>query len=436
MYLSDEELAERFRGNRPGLELVAIENAAVPVTILNISILAQEKKRIELLEEFLLRAIDNNLSEIAEISALLGISAELLEPALVSQLAAHNISYSASAQTVSLTQYGRRSVHELCTISPVETEVPIAFDRAVWKPAGYNVRDVIRRGEAERQGMILLPAKNSKTIGAHDVGIRDVQRLVRTEKADDRFQVLDIVRVRRSRTAYLPVKLLFFAERASVETGLLIVLDGEESLDHQSELAAVGGPEALGLTLDLSNRRNDSFESRMNGRAGPEFAEVPSDDASVSGALVRQLSVYEHGIELQRALSSVKTRLLIMSPSIRRAVVDTQLLADVERLLRRGVQVSIGYGPSGEGNESDEDALRSLRILQQRFAGVFVLSRISSIRASVLLYDDSFVSGNFYWLSFRGEPRKAYRLEGGSRVKSKRRSDAIYLQCQTDLRDS
>lgn len=432
MYLTDEEIAERYRDKRPGLDLVAIENAAVPVTVLNINILAQEKKHVELLEEFLLRGIENGLDEIEDISSLLGITPSLLEPALVSQVASHNIRYDSHSGKVALTYSGKRNVQDLSITKPVETEVPIAFDRTLWKPMGYNSRDLIRRGEAESQGMVLIPAKHSTTIGTTDVRARDVQKLVRTEQANDRFQVLDIVRVQRSRNAYLPVKMLVFAERSTSETELLIVVDGAESSEHQTELSTLGGAKTLNLTVDTSSQ--DIAAEQIESEASLVLESQSSGvDAAGVAPIIRQISVYEHGIELQKALTSAKSRLLIISPWIRRAVVDTQFVADIERLLRRGVQVSIGHGYGKDDSGSDSDAVRRLSNLQRRYTDLFTFVRMENTHAKLLICDDFYVTTSFNWLSFRGDPSRTYRMEEGTLIESKEHADRLYTRYSMEL---
>ena len=400
MYLTDQELAERFRVKRPGLELIAIEDAAVPVTVLNISILAQQKKHISLLEEFLLRAIDAGVRSVDEISTYLGIPSNLVEPALVSQLAAHNVVYDSRRRHATLTTSGVREAQELSTVIPVETEVPIAFDRAIWKPTEYKTRDLIRRGEAESLGKLLIPAKYSTRIGTSDVCARDIQKLVRTERADDRYQVLDIMRVRRRRNAYLPVKMLVFSDNVEPEPELLFVVDGAESADHQAEIAAHGGPDILDVSV-----RNQS------GGAGLESNNIHWVRTpfllllmytGTQRILTRTLSAYEHGIELQRALLDVNSRLLITSPSIFRAVVDRQFLADMERRLLQGVHVAIGYGFGSDNRESDSDAILHLSNLQKRYSDQFALFRVPDCRLNYLVRDNVTISRPLMVIISRG----------------------------------
>lgn len=423
MYLTDQELAERFRVKRPGLELIAIEDAAVPVTVLNISILAQQKKHISLLEEFLLRAIDAGVRSVDEISTYLGIPSNLVEPALVSQLAAHNVVYDSRRRHATLTTSGVREAQELSTVIPVETEVPIAFDRAIWKPTEYKTRDLIRRGEAESLGKLLIPAKYSTRIGTSDVCARDIQKLVRTERADDRYQVLDIMRVRRSRNAYLPVKMLVFSDNVEPEPELLFVVDGAESADHQAEIAAHGGPDILDVSV-----RNQSGGAGLesNNPLGSDSLSPPIDVHGRAANIIRTLSAYEHGIELQRALLDVNSRLLITSPSIFRAVVDRQFLADMERRLLQGVHVAIGYGFGSDNRESDSDAILHLSNLQKRYSDQFALFRVPDCRLNYLVRDNVTIESTFEWLSFRGARGRPYGIDKGVVLNGKEYSDALH----------
>lgn len=434
MYLTDQELAERFKDRRPGLDLLAIENAALPVTVLNVKVLAQERKDVGLLDEFLLRTAESGLAEVPDIASFLGISPGLLETAVVNQLALHNVAYTPGTRRVQLTPHGSQSARDLSTVVPVETEIPIAFDRTVWKPRSYGLRDLIRKREAEEQGMLIIPAKRSATIGKSDLSAQDVQHLVRTEESSNKFQVLDVMRVRRNRNAYLPVKVLVFADRHSSESELLIIVDGEESTEHEVELQVLGGSQTLNLSM--AKDATGALETIPSPEAdvpSAQQAEALAGSSHDSELVLRQLSVYEHGIELQTALASSATRLLIISPWVRRAVVDTQFLADLERRLRAGVSVAIGHGYGSDDRGSDADAIRRLANLQNRFSDRFILSRLPNTHAKILIHDDTYVTTSFNWLSFRGDPARTYRMEEGTLIKGKTYTDEVYSRYLAEL---
>ena len=54
-------LHRRFGDSRPGLELVGIEEAAVPVTVLRADVLAQERKDLPVTEAFTLQFVERHV---------------------------------------------------------------------------------------------------------------------------------------------------------------------------------------------------------------------------------------------------------------------------------------------------------------------------------------------------------------------------------------
>lgn len=53
-FSTDSLLALRYQATRPGLELVTIIDAAIPVAMVTADVLAQDRKPLPLLEEFVL----------------------------------------------------------------------------------------------------------------------------------------------------------------------------------------------------------------------------------------------------------------------------------------------------------------------------------------------------------------------------------------------
>jgi hypothetical protein len=98
--------------------------------------------------------------------------------------------------------------------------------------------------------------------------------------------------------------------------------------------------------------------------AGDQGAQPPVGGGFT--ALVRSVSVFEHADLLNDALSTAKTRVLIIAPRVKKSVVNTDFLAKLERGLRAGVEVTIAHG-YGDDRGSDEQALKRLGNLASRF---------------------------------------------------------------------
>jgi hypothetical protein len=132
---------------------------------------------------------------------------------------------------------------------------------------------------------------------------------------------------------------------------------------------------------------------------------------------VRLLDVYDHRKLLEKALQESQERLLIISPWIRANAVNQFFIQKIENLLRRGVQVWIGYGIAEDEDEGmnryDVQAEEKLQELADKYDS-FSFKRLGDTHAKVLISDTNFVViTSFNWLSFKGDPKRTFRDERG-----------------------
>lgn len=158
----------------------------------------------------------------------------------------------------------------------------------------------------------------------------------------------------------------------------------------------------------------------------PDGADVDLPAQLLADLAVRSVSVFEHADLLAEAVSGASKRLMIISPWVRSAVVNTDFVGQLERRLRAGVEVTIAHGYGDDDSGSDDYALKRLRNLASRFAGKFDLARLKNTHAKILIFDDSWVNTSFNWLSFRGDPSRTYRMEEGTLVSIPNRVDDAY----------
>ncbi|OBU50253.1 hypothetical protein A9K76_08580 [Stenotrophomonas maltophilia] len=118
-------------------------------------------------------------------------------------------------------------------------------------------------------------------------------------------------------------------------------------------------------------------------------------------------------------MDRAQTRLLIISPWIRAAVVDEAFIKRLTTCLDRGVEVTVAYGLGREDageRAADRQARESLEALATTFQN-FRLVRKGNTHAKVLLVDSAyFVTTSFNWLSFRGDLNQPMREEEGTMV--------------------
>ncbi|MEV1069847.1 hypothetical protein [Streptomyces sp. NPDC050263] len=430
MYESDASIAKRYADSRPGLTLVAVADAALPVTQLNVDVLAQERKALPLLDEFVIRLVNIGVRDPEQMANILGLDLKLTESAIVDQLAADNLARGVGQKTrVELTRQGRLMAADLEVIRPVQRPLPVTFDRLTWSVASYRPELLLPKKEAEETGLVVLPAARSQRIVSADVTIASLNRLISDgERRGRKLEVLAVEKMVPKKHRYLPVKLLVFSDDARTEIQLGVVVDGQLSAPHERALLSLGGPAALNIAVgepavrpalpdDLEAIRTrqeetTSTENSVGAKTGP--SETPEG----TDVEVRDVSVHEHPDFLRESLADSRRRLLIVSPWVKNSVVDTAFIASLERMLRRKVRIHIAYGIGEDDRDSHERALSRLRNLAARFKDDFTLVRLKNSHAKILISDDIWINTSFNWLSFKGDPNRTYRVEEGILVRS------------------
>lgn len=410
-----ELLQRRFGDSRPGLRLIAVEDAAIPVTVVRADVLAQERKELPVTEEFTLRYVALGVDTPEEIAQYLGLDVAHAVDAAAAQLSTNNLRRRSDGG-LALTPQGAEVASTLAATQPVLRQLPVVFDRLTWSLADYKERALVEKRDAQERGMIVLPAARNARIGLEDVTPSDVNALI----TGDRLQVLRVHKVAVKAHRYLPVQMLVYGDLDRRELQLAVCIDDDLATQHGLALDQIEAVQRLGLKLgeaearplldaDLEAKRTRtdlSTEDQQSERTPTSTTEDPG---------VRPVSVFEHPNLLAEALRSAAHRVLIISPWVRRAVVGTDFLSALEQLLRRNVRVTIahGYGPDDRG--SDPDALTRLTSLATRY-GNFGFVRLANTHAKVLIFDDRWISTSFNWLSFKGDPDRTYRMEEGTLV--------------------
>ncbi|MEG4120023.1 phospholipase D-like domain-containing protein [Microcoleus sp. N9_B4] len=154
---------------------------------------------------------------------------------------------------------------------------------------------------------------------------------------------------------------------------------------------------------------------------------------------MRWLEMYEHRPLLEQALQDSQERLMIISPWIRASSVDKRFIQQFENLLKRGVQVFIGYG-LGENDDkkypSDIQAEKNLKKLASQYKDNFILKRLGDTHAKILISDVKFaVTTSFNWLSFKGDRDRTFRDERGTLVSDLQKIDELFDSYRSRFKD-
>ncbi|MFE4833948.1 hypothetical protein ACFRAU_04605 [Arthrobacter sp. NPDC056691] len=445
-----DTIRRRFGDHRPGLQLISVVDAALPVTILRVDVLAQELKSFPLLEEFILRFVHAGVREIDEIAGLLGLQRDQVVKTVADQISSNNLTRAGNGH-LGLTALGLEAARNLAAVQPVLTQLNVPFDRLVWNAQDYARASLIRKRDAQEAGLEILPAKKTSRVDLNDLSTERFNELV--ESRDDRTRHVEVLRVRKiasqNQHLYMPAQLLIYGDSDSGEVQLGLCIDGDLQPAHGLELAATDAIMKLGISVappeprptlapELEEQRVAIDQVEVIRVAGEQGAKSDEESAQrplrVEDMAVRSVDVHEHPQLLNEALNGAKKRLLIIAPWVKGGVVNTDFVAALERRLRAGVEVHIGHGYGHDDSGSDDFALRKLNNLAARFDKLRVV-RLENTHAKILIYDNLWVTTSFNWLSFKGDPDRTYRMEEGTLVRIQSEVDKAFKR-YTDVLDS
>lgn len=382
----------RYADARPGLRLLAVEDAALPVSVLRTDVLVQDRRSLPAIDEFLLRFTETGVNTIKDIARYMGLPSDLLLDAAVRQTSAGNLMRQDSARFV-LTAQGLASSRELTATQPELKEIAFVFDRLAWRPVAYQQSTLLRRREATQRGLTLVPAAANAAIGVTDIKITDLNRIVPGRRAT----ILRVNRLAGRRHLWAPAKLLVFGDSTSQELELAVYVDDEISPAHESALQATAAATQLRMAVAPAPFIPDP-RFGMNAPPGAEQSDVQS---------------IEHLDHLLEAALRSRNRLLIASQSARSDVVDEQFCRYLRERARAGTDVTIIIG---DDSLVDQRAAERLRTLSRTEPNVTV-SYANLSGTSYLISDDVTIETTFDWLS-GGRTGSEYSWRVGRRTQS------------------
>ncbi len=395
-------IAKRFGGVRPGLDLLGIEKAAVPVTVVTADVLAQEVKPLPLLDEFVLRLVKADVGGAGEIAAFLGLDPKLVDAAVADHYREGVLSFGPGPGQLALTARGRRLADELESIRPIQRSFKVAFDRLTWSVADYESRDLLNKRAALAEGCLLLPAQRTTRIKTADITSAAVNSILRPPGRHASIDVLDVIDVAPSTHRYMPVDVLVYGDpnRGDVETA--VIVDGDASEDHDVALAKLGGAESLDFRIE-SAEPAIALPPHLEQEKVPRALGSPLEVGSPG---VRGIQLFDHQIVLMTALEKAKDRLLIATDLAVPSVVDSEFFARLEQRLRARVRVDFVLAATGRGIDAE------LERLIGRYRKWLRVHRPEELSENTLIYDGVWAVSDFPWLSFRGAGKPFRDYEG------------------------
>jgi hypothetical protein len=385
-----------------------------------------------------------------------------------------------------LTKKGEVTLRDAKIIVPEERTFDINFDGLLRQPRWYGRLEyrLLKPKDLRNQGIIEIEPFPKKPPELSDLKLKDVDAIIRKiegaskAKFKQERDLLALKAIERRQRFFQPALALIYKAKDSDDVQVAFAIDGVLSNEHEAAFARANGVKTLRIleTLRESAPRKlaeevlghefvaqsplqeaEALKEKVSSaqaqidtaRTSVEQAKTDEEKAALEQIIIEQqhqieqlniklnsfpirfLEMYEHRPLLEQTLQDSQERLLIISPWIRANSVDKRFLQQFEKLLKRGVQVFIGYGLGKKDDDKkyppDIQSEKNLQKLANQYKNNFILKRLGDTHAKILISDAKFaVTTSFNWLSFKGDRDRTFRDERGTLVSYPQKIDELF----------
>ncbi len=412
-----------------GYERVATWRVGVAHFVWRIDLDLEFDRELRLAEETVLRLVDSGVGDPSRVAALMGLDEGRIIPAtIVDLLRKGAIAHRDDRLVVSAlgSDILRRALtREMHTYTDVEVRHDPYRDELRWT---FDEEEF--KGERLRAtGLRALPEPAELRPSDLEGRYREVQALVDRDglpfekKVDEKEGAekrrRDVLRIRplKHYVAYREAELEAWYRPGREEWQWRLLRGGGEETEVSAKLAELESNGSVIIPL----------EERMELAVSPRGEEVHAvAEAAQRSAQPALLQTNEHRDALREAILGAKHELVIVSPWLRTAAVDHELVGWLRTTLdrNRSLRIVIGYGIERDpGRQRDqaardqEEALRRLRKLSEQSHGRVRIVEVGNTHEKVVICDDRYVIiTSFNFLSFNPRPGKGVRREMGYRI--------------------
>lgn len=443
-----EDIARQF-DDRPGFKLVDYEEVGLPIYRITSTVLTLQPKSYSPIEEFVLRAVEAGLDEIGTVSGFLGINNTIVE-ATASILIKDDELIAEPDGRLRLTRKSQQMLAGERHIRPREQSLVFRYDGLNRRPIATDGLRLWEPKDLRERGIREIRPYPARRPTPDEVRGDELQAVLRAPgQGNERgIQILQVKSISRAFANFIPAIALIYRRDTGGDVQVGFAIDGRLSREHENAFAACDGPARMGITpaalaqplpndsgidlpigpLDPDNVRKKAAREKAIAKMRREIAKKKGQDPDAISAVdasapptahdarqdIETIAVYDHPPLLRQAIEEARSRLIIISPWITDAVVDKKFLQTLTARLKQGIDVFIGYGLGLE--EKEIRAVKQLERLSTEFPNFHFL-RLGDTHAKILIQDDEwFVTTSFNWLSFRGDPKRTFREEWGTRV--------------------
>lgn len=415
-----------------GYQHIATRPVALPHHVWKAEIDIEFDRKLRVIEEAVLNLVGAGVTEPQFIQKLLGLQDEPIVPRYLAELMRNGLVAAVEDRLV-LTTLGKRSLADNCARQRDTKSVDFRHDpyrdEFLWD---FEDASEVKDRDLDAAGLVALPRPTGLTHAQVQLRLPELQKLTerdglpfeeRKKPKGDRVRRPEVLRVRpdKAYTAYRRAELEIWYREASDEWRWLLFMAGGEIPQASAKLQEM---EADGQVI-LPVEDRDRF------KAGPKEEALQQALREVARAAIPSiLETADHRPALEQAIKEATRNLIIISPWIRTAAVDQEMLDWFRHGMERNkdLRITIGYGIEDEEQRDrngfkprktreQEEAISRLHQVSRQFKGRLKLVKIGNTHEKIVVVDERYaIVTSFNFLSFNPRPGKAIRRETGYRL--------------------
>lgn len=468
--MNTSEIAEKFSSFND-YNLIQVYEAALPLWLISFDATVIASKKIDIIEEFILRSIDKGLTSVNEIANFLGLDEKFVKSTSAKLFA--NDCIKNDKKKLLLTQKGKAEIELSLKTQPRREEISIVYDGISRQPIVAAGNWSLETSRVIKQwGLFEVPPLPGKPPSETDLEDIDFDRAIpKSVKQNlDIHQVISATKAGHNRRRYRQAFMLIYEGRS--ENDIVVRFssqDGRMIEDVNKSFAAKNGVARLNLIKELEASKkivnqelkidpNKKLIDQLIVKTQEEEKKIKSDRAKLRAEIDRKseqiensskatdskindeikelhsqieklkketkerknqrLETYQLTKVFDDALRDTKNRLIVISPWISDRVMNNRRLNEIEKLLKRNVETFIGYGINDDKSKRRKpEAINSLKLLAKKYKNL-TFKRFENTHSKILAFDSSLVVGSYNWMSFSGttdfdreKRREMYRHE-------------------------
>ena len=408
-----------------GYEMIKVSEVALPVTIWKTTMEIEYQRELKLAEETILSLVKLGVKSIGNLRAMMGVEEDVIvESTIVNLLKTRKLTHIDGLEITNLGEQALSTQRATETMM-LETELrhDTYTDTCAWKFDGHEEKD--KRWVYHNQHV--LPAPPALSAEELERRHRKVQTLLddfglpgkSMETPQGPYRIMRVTPHSDYQAWRLAtIELWYHADEERWDWRVMLLGGEERSLSEALKKMKLEPNEYLPL------EHRSARDVQMSPMKEPLKELVPR-----SSAMAKIIQTEDHRQALFDAISDARRELIIVSPWLRAAAVDDELIARFDKALKRNqhLRLYIGYGIGGKGltpqdlnHRSESSALERLTSLGKRYQGRVILKNISNTHQKLVITDsDRAMITSFNWLSFKLDPRFGVRRETGVMIENR-----------------